>query len=90
MATQIPAPSVRCERSIAIRRAVARNPLLLSQRGLPVSRRAGSVRYRSFSVRAVAGNETNAVSRLEHLLNLDVSPYTDKIIAEYIWIGGSG
>ncbi|KAE8728396.1 Glutamine synthetase leaf isozyme [Hibiscus syriacus] len=30
------------------------------------------------------------VNRVEQLLNMDVSPCTDKIIAEYIWIGGSG
>ncbi|KAH7842796.1 hypothetical protein Vadar_009373 [Vaccinium darrowii] len=27
---------------------------------------------------------------MEDLLNMDITPYTDKIIAEYIWIGGSG
>lgn len=29
--------------------------------------------------------ENNTINRLEHLLNLDVTPYTDKIMAEYIW-----
>ena len=85
MAAQIPAPSLRCERSVSIRPALARNPLLLSQRGFPASRKAGSVRYRGFSVRAILGNQNNAISRLEDLLNLDLNPYTEKIIAEYIW-----
>ncbi|XP_048136150.1 glutamine synthetase leaf isozyme, chloroplastic isoform X9 [Rhodamnia argentea] len=35
-------------------------------------------------------SENNTINRLENLLNLDITPYTDKIIAEYIWIGGSG
>ncbi|KAL2458592.1 Glutamine synthetase [Forsythia ovata] len=35
-------------------------------------------------------SENSTINRLEQLLNLDVTPYTDKIIAEYIWIGGSG
>ncbi|CAA6654076.1 unnamed protein product [Spirodela intermedia] len=84
MAALIPAPSVRCKSGVAIRPALARNPLLLAKRGVPGSRRGGSIRYRGFSVKA------SAVSRLEDLLNLDVNPYTERIIAEYIWIGGSG
>nr|UBR19729.1 glutamine synthetase 2 [Cycas revoluta] len=46
------------------------------------------------SVRAdsVAWNptENGSASRLIDLLNLDLSPFTDKVIAEYLWIGGSG
>ncbi|GMH08376.1 hypothetical protein Nepgr_010216 [Nepenthes gracilis] len=34
--------------------------------------------------------DNSTINRLEKLLNLDITPYTDKIIAEYIWIGGSG
>ncbi|KAL5708695.1 glutamine synthetase [Ranunculus cassubicifolius] len=30
------------------------------------------------------------MSLLSDLINLDLSDVTDKIIAEYIWIGGSG
>lgn len=30
-------------------------------------------------------SESGTVNRIEKLLNLDVTPYTDKIIAEYIW-----
>ena len=30
-------------------------------------------------------SENGTVNRVEQLLNLDVTPYTDKIIAEYIW-----
>ncbi|KAK8518512.1 hypothetical protein V6N12_017659 [Hibiscus sabdariffa] len=35
-------------------------------------------------------SDNSTVNRVEQLLNMDVTPYTDKIIAEYIWIGGSG
>ncbi|KAG7018669.1 hypothetical protein SDJN02_20540 [Cucurbita argyrosperma subsp. argyrosperma] len=35
-------------------------------------------------------SDGSTINRMEELLNLDVTPYTDKIIAEYIWIGGSG
>ncbi|KAE8712241.1 Glutamine synthetase leaf isozyme [Hibiscus syriacus] len=44
----------------------------------------------SCKFRVLALSENSTVNRLEKLLNMDVSPYTDKIIAEYIWIGGSG
>lgn len=30
-------------------------------------------------------SENSTVNRIEKLLNMDVTPYTDKIIAEYIW-----
>lgn len=30
-------------------------------------------------------SDNSTVNRLDNLLNLDVTPYTDKIIAEYIW-----
>lgn len=30
-------------------------------------------------------SENSTINRLESLLNLDITPYTDKIIAEYIW-----
>ncbi|KAF3785757.1 Glutamine synthetase leaf isozyme [Nymphaea thermarum] len=63
--------------------------LLTSQRvkGAKPSRRA--TKLRGLTVVAKA-SDNSTVNRLENLLNLDVTPYTDKIIAEYIWIGGSG
>lgn len=30
-------------------------------------------------------SDGSTINRMEDLLNLDVTPYTDKIIAEYIW-----
>ncbi|OAY83220.1 Glutamine synthetase leaf isozyme, chloroplastic [Ananas comosus] len=44
----------------------------------------------TFKVLAVKSENDGVVSRLEGLLNMDITPYTDKIIAEYIWIGGTG
>lgn len=38
-------------------------------------------KYRVLSVKS----ESGTINRLEKLLNLDVTPYTNKIIAEYIW-----
>ncbi|KAJ9700195.1 hypothetical protein PVL29_005828 [Vitis rotundifolia] len=35
-------------------------------------------------------SESSTVNRLDDLLNMDIRPYTDKIIAEYVWIGGTG
>ncbi|MCD7448055.1 gamma-glutamylcysteine synthetase [Datura stramonium] len=45
-----------------------------------------AAKFRVFSLQS----DNGTVNRVEQLLNLDVTPYTDKIIAEYIWIGGSG
>jgi glutamine synthetase len=47
----------------------------------PRPRKAGN----PFKVLATKAESTGVVSRLEDLLNLDTKPYTDKIIAEYIW-----
>lgn len=60
------------------------NSLLLNAQR-PKTRRGIS----AFKVLAVK-SENGVVSRLEDLLNLDTTPFTDKIIAEYIWIGGTG
>uniref|UniRef100_M0ZZ31 Glutamine synthetase n=1 Tax=Solanum tuberosum TaxID=4113 RepID=M0ZZ31_SOLTU len=45
-----------------------------------------SAKFRVFALQS----DNGTVNRMEQLLNLDVTPYTDKIIAEYIWIGGTG
>ena len=48
--------------------------------------RKGSIKtVTKFKVRASVKSENSTVNRVEQLLNLDVTPYTDKIIAEYIW-----
>lgn len=40
-----------------------------------------SAKFRVFALQS----DNGTVNRVEQLLNLDVTPYTDKIIAEYIW-----
>lgn len=40
-----------------------------------------SAKFRVFALQS----DNATVNRMEQLLNLDVTPYTDKIIAEYIW-----
>lgn len=40
-----------------------------------------STKFRVFALKS----DNSTINRLEDLLNLDVTPYTDKIIAEYIW-----
>lgn len=41
----------------------------------------GSSKYKVLTVKS----EHGTINRLEDLLNLDITPFTDKIIAEYIW-----
>lgn len=45
----------------------------------------GAAAKSSGKFRVLALSENSTVNRLEQLLNLDITPYTDKIIAEYIW-----
>ncbi|MED6155378.1 gamma-glutamylcysteine synthetase [Stylosanthes scabra] len=52
------------------------------KKGAPTS----SAKFRVLAMKS----ENSTINRLENLLNLDITPYTDKIIAEYIWIGGTG
>lgn len=40
-----------------------------------------SAKFRVFSMKS----ENSTVNRIEKLLNLDLTPYTDRVIAEYIW-----
>ncbi|KAJ0034833.1 hypothetical protein Pint_24944 [Pistacia integerrima] len=55
--------------------------LLLKQ-----NKKAAAKSTAKFRVLAVK-SENSTINRLENLLNLDITPFTDKIIAEYIWIG---
>ncbi|WRX21809.1 Glutamine synthetase [Theobroma cacao] len=60
------------------------NSLVLKQNKQGAAKSCG--KFRVFALQS----ENSTVNRLEKLLNMDITPYTDKIIAEYIWIGGSG
>lgn len=83
----ITAPSVQCQvrvvptSSFTARPMTAKlwNSLLLNQRKKGTSR--SSARFRVLALQS----ESSTVNRLKDLLNLDITPYTDKIIAEYIW-----
>lgn len=78
-------PSLHCPKGVVCnsRRMVNTklwNSLLVPPQG-PRSRKVGN----AFKVLAAKTESSGVVSRLEDLLNLDTKPYTDKIIAEYIW-----
>lgn len=47
-------------------------------------KKQSSNKLRSFRVFALQ-SDNSTVNRVESLLNLDTKPYTDRIIAEYIW-----
>ncbi|KAK6937485.1 Glutamine synthetase, catalytic domain [Dillenia turbinata] len=88
---QILAPSIQWQVGVTKNSFYARpitakflDSLLLNQKGKVSAR--GSSKFRVSAIKS----ENSTINRLENLLNLDVTPYTDKIIAEYIWIGGSG
>lgn len=78
-------PSLQCPKGIGChsRRMVSTklwNSLLVPPHG-PRPRKAGN----TFKVLAAKTESSGVVSRLEDLLNLDTKPYTDSVIAEYIW-----
>ncbi|KAK2631975.1 hypothetical protein EUGRSUZ_L02175 [Eucalyptus grandis] len=83
---QIMAPTTQCQMRIT-KHSLNASPmtaktwssLLLKQK------KSGNTKSLSkFRVYALK-SENSTINRLENLLNLDVTPYTDKIIAEYIW-----
>lgn len=51
---------------------------------LKQSKKASAKSCSKFRVLAVK-SENGTINRVEDLLKMDVTPYTDKIIAEYIW-----
>lgn len=53
--------------------------LLLKQNKKGSSR--SSPKFRVYALKS----ENSTVNRLDNLLNLDLTPYTDRVIAEYIW-----
>lgn len=55
------------------------NSLLMKQNKKGTTR--SSAKFRVLALKS----ENGTINRLEDLLNLDITPYTDKIIAEYIW-----
>jgi len=45
------------------------------------NKKTSSAKFRVLAVKS----DGSTINRLEGLLNLDITPFTDKIIAEYIW-----
>lgn len=45
------------------------------------NKKTSSAKFRVLAVKS----DNSTINRLEGLLNLDITPFTDKIIAEYIW-----
>ncbi|CAA2980049.1 glutamine synthetase leaf isozyme, chloroplastic-like [Olea europaea var. sylvestris] len=88
---QILAPSAQWQMRIA-KNCTDAHPLMTKTWSSLVMKqnKKGSVKSSGrFKVCALQ-SQNGTINRVEQLLNLDVTPYTDKIIAEYIWIGGSG
>lgn len=83
---QILAPITQCQLRIA-KNPVSASPMTpktWSSLVLRHKRNGNLKRSSKFQVFAMKA-ENNTINRLENLLNLDVTPYTEKIIAEYIW-----
>lgn len=81
-------PSVQCQMGITSNSIQARsiipakswNSLLFNSQRPKTKKRTST-----FKVLALKSDNNGTVSRLENLLNMDITPFTDKIIAEYIW-----
>ncbi|ERN12411.1 hypothetical protein AMTR_s00025p00128750 [Amborella trichopoda] len=61
------------------------NALLLNQRLRRRNSFKSATKFRVFSVKPAKSGDNGVVNRLEDLLKPDLTPITDKIIAEYIW-----
>ncbi|XP_065619257.1 glutamine synthetase, chloroplastic-like [Quercus suber] len=88
---QILAPSTQWQMRIT-RNSVSSSPMttkMWSSLLLKQNKKWSSKSSAKFQVFAVK-SENGTINRMEDLLNLDLTPFTDKIIAEYIWIGGTG
>ncbi|KZV20761.1 glutamine synthetase, chloroplastic [Dorcoceras hygrometricum] len=89
---QILAPSAQWQMRFG-RNSADSSPLNTKMLSSLVLKQNKKVAFRTstkFKVFATLSETGSTINRLEQLLNLDVTPYTEKIIAEYIWIGGSG
>lgn len=90
---QILAPTMQWQMKVTRNSATFANTTIPSNKwGSMFSKhdRKGSLRTAS-RIRVLAMSSDNStVNRVGELLNLDQPSFTDKIIAEYIWIGGTG
>ncbi|XP_021319069.1 glutamine synthetase, chloroplastic [Sorghum bicolor] len=91
MAAQAVVPAMQCQVGVKAAAGARARPAAAGGRVWGVRSRTGrGGASPGFKVMAVSTGSTGVVPRLEQLLNMDTTPYTDKIIAEYIWVGGSG
>ncbi|KAI3927818.1 hypothetical protein MKW98_023419 [Papaver atlanticum] len=89
---QILAPSLQCQMKITSTTTNAASPIttkMWSSLMFNQKRRGLTKNASKFKVMVVK-SENGTINRMENLLNLDTTPFTDKIIAEYIWIDGTG
>lgn len=77
------AQAMQCQVGVEVAAVARARPAAAGGRMWGVSTRTR--RGGGFKVMAVSTGSTGVVPRLEQLLNMDTTPYTDKIIAEYIW-----
>lgn len=82
---QILAPSAQWQMRIT-KNSIDASPLTSKMWGSLVLKQSKKGALKSSAkFRVCASAENKTINRMEQLLNLDITPYTDKIIAEYIW-----
>jgi glutamine synthetase len=81
-------PAMQCQMGALGKSAVRARPAAAGGRVWGVRRAARGTA--GFKVLALGPETTGVVQRMNQLLDMDTTPFTDKIIAEYIWVGGSG
>lgn len=80
---QILAASPTCQMRVPKHSSVIASSKLWSSVVLKQKKQSNN-KVRGFRVLALQ-SDNSTVNRVETLLNLDTKPYTDRIIAEYIW-----
>lgn len=82
---QILAPNMQCQMKLSKSLTNSMIPNSWTSILLKGSQKGSIKCSTKFKVCAALKTEHGTVNRMEQLLNLDVTPFTDKIIAEYIW-----
>jgi glutamine synthetase len=76
-------PAMQCQMGALGKSAVRARPAAAGGRVWGVRRAARGTA--GFKVLALGPETTGVVQRMNQLLDMDTTPFTDKIIAEYIW-----
>jgi hypothetical protein len=76
-------PAMQCQMGALGKSAVRARPAAAGGRVWGVRRAARGTS--GFKVLALGPETTGVVQRMNQLLDMDTTPFTDKIIAEYIW-----